>query len=89
MEATVQMKISLPNDLAETVRNMVRAGEYASESEIVREGLRALLARDRAFDHWLRSEVAPACDALRADPGRAVTVEHVRERLALEHEQTR
>lgn len=89
MEATIQMNITLPNDLVETIRNKVKAGEYASESDVVREGLRTLLARDHATDLWLRNEVAPACDALRADPARAVSVEHVRGRLALEHERTR
>ena len=37
-------------------------------------------------DRWLREQVAPAYDALKADPSRAVTVEPVRERLAAEHE---
>ena len=60
-------------------------GEYASESEVIRDGLRALIARDRAVDNWLVQEVAPAYDALKADPGRAVSVEQVRERLAAQH----
>ncbi|MBK5939465.1 ribbon-helix-helix domain-containing protein [Halochromatium roseum] len=47
MHTTQQLSISLPNDLVEEVKARVRAGEYASDSEVIREGLRTLLARDR------------------------------------------
>jgi len=35
------MSITLPNELAVAVREKVASGEYASESEVVRDGLRA------------------------------------------------
>lgn len=63
----------------------VKTGEYASESEVIRDGLRALLARDRAVESWLHNQVGPAYDALKADPSRAVTADQVRARLAAEH----
>jgi putative addiction module CopG family antidote len=85
MRTTQQLSITLPNEMADAVRGKVRAGEYASESEVMRDGLRALLARDRAVEHWLNNQIAPAYDALKADPSRAVTAEHVRARLAFEH----
>lgn len=47
------------------------------------------LARDRAVDHWLLEQVAPAFDALKAEPSRAVTVSQVRARLAAEHAKAR
>jgi hypothetical protein len=47
------------------------------------------MARDRAVDHWLRDQVAPAYDALTADPSRAVSVKQVRALLAAEHERAR
>jgi antitoxin ParD1/3/4 len=50
----------------------------------MRDGLRALMARDRAVDNWLNQQVGPAYDALKADPSRAVSVSHVRQRLATE-----
>lgn len=56
-----------------------------SESEVIRDGLRALIARDRAVDTWLANQVGPAYDALKADPSRAVTADQVRARLASEH----
>lgn len=71
--------------MAELVRAKVATEEYATESEVIREGLRALLARDRAVDDWLREKVAPAYDALKADPSRAVSRDHVRAALTSEH----
>ncbi|ASG24112.1 ribbon-helix-helix domain-containing protein [Nitrospirillum viridazoti] len=85
MRTTQQLSITLPNEMAEAVKAKVQAGEYASESEVIRDGLRALMARDRAVENWLHSEVGPAYDALKADPSRAVTVDQVRARLAAEH----
>ena len=85
MRTTQQFSITLPNEMADAVKSKVATGEYATESEVIREGLRALMARDRAVDNWLREEVGPAYDALKADPTRAVTVAEVRARLAAEH----
>jgi antitoxin ParD1/3/4 len=82
MRTTQQMSITLPNELAAAVRAKVASGEYASESEVIRDGLRTLIARDRAVEHWLRGQVGPAFDALKADPSRAVTAAQVRARLA-------
>jgi antitoxin ParD1/3/4 len=70
MRSTQQFSITLPHDMAEAVRAKVVAGEYATESEVIRDGLRTLLARDRAVDLWLRKDVAAAIDALKADPSR-------------------
>ena len=84
MRTTQQMSITLPKEMAEAVRTKVRTGEYASESEVIRDGLRALLARDRAVETWLQEQVGPAYDALKADPSRAVTPAQVRARLAEE-----
>ncbi|MGE4344131.1 MAG: type II toxin-antitoxin system ParD family antitoxin [Geoalkalibacter sp.] len=89
MRTTKKMSITLPNEMADLVKDKVRTGEYASDSEVIREGLRALMARDRAVENWLHNQVGPAYDALKADPSRAVTVDQVRARLAAEHSRTR
>jgi antitoxin ParD1/3/4 len=78
MRSTQQFSITVPNEMADIVKNKVAAGEYATESEVFRDGLRTLMARDRAIDSWLLNEVGPAYDALKADPTRAVSVDHVR-----------
>ncbi len=71
--------------MAEAIKEKIQSGEYATESEVVRDGLRALFARDRAVESWLRNQVGAAYDALKKDPSRAVTSERIRERLAAEH----
>jgi antitoxin ParD1/3/4 len=48
VRTTQQFSITLPNEMADAVKSKVAAGEYATESEVIRDGLRALLARDRA-----------------------------------------
>jgi putative addiction module CopG family antidote len=83
------MSITLPNDMADVVKAKVRTGQYASESEVIREGLRALMARDRAVESWLHNQVGPAYDSLMDDPTRAVTADHVRARLANERTKAR
>jgi antitoxin ParD1/3/4 len=85
MRTTQQMSITLPNEMADVVKSKVRTGEYASESEVIRDGLRALLARDRAVESWLSNQIGPAYDALKDNPASALTPDQVRARLAAEH----
>jgi putative addiction module CopG family antidote len=82
MRSTQQMSITLPIEMAALVKAKVAAGEYATESEVIRDGLRALLARDRAMDEWLRDEVISTAAALVAEPDRALSPEQVREHMA-------
>ena len=88
MRTTQQFSVTLTNEMAEMVRAKVDTGEYASESEVIRDGLRALQAHERALDRWLRDQVAPAYDAMKADPSRAVSVEKVRASLAAAHDRS-
>lgn len=82
MRTTQQLSVTLPNDMAAAVKAKVASGEYASESEVIRDGLRALQARDRALEKWLRTEAVEAYDKLMADPSRRRTLDQVRETLA-------
>jgi antitoxin ParD1/3/4 len=85
MRTTQQLSITLPNEMADAVKAKVATGEYATESEVIRDGLRVLLARDRAVESWLLKQVVPVYDAIKANPNRAVTAKQVRTRLAAEH----
>jgi putative addiction module CopG family antidote len=89
MRTTKQLSITLTHEMAEMVRAKVESGEYASESEVVRDGLRALQAHQRALDVWLRENVAPAYDAMKADPSRAVSTVKVRASLAAARKSSR
>lgn len=82
MRSTQQFSITLPNEMADAVKAKVAGGEYATESEVIREGLRTLMARDRAVETWLREKVVPAALALDAEPGSALTAAQVRKHLA-------
>jgi putative addiction module CopG family antidote len=74
--------------MAEAVRAKVASGEYATESEVIRDGLRTLLARDQAVEAWLRGEVAAAYDNLKANRSHRVSAAQVRARLAAEHKKS-
>jgi putative addiction module CopG family antidote len=89
MRTTQQFSITLPNEMADIIKTKVAAGEYATESEVIRDGLRALMARDRAVDNWLMQEVGPAFDALKANPAREVSIDKLREALAAEHKKAK
>ena len=66
MRTTKQLSITLPIEMAEQVRERVTSGQYASESEVIRDGLRALFARDEVVERWLREEVAVVFDEHKA-----------------------
>jgi antitoxin ParD1/3/4 len=68
---------SLPAEQAGYIDTLVASGSYASGSEVVRAGLRALQERDAAVEKWLREEVVGVCDAMGPDPGRAIPGEQV------------
>ena len=85
MRTTQQFSITLPTEMAGLVKSKVASGDYATESEVIRDGLRVLMARDRAMEHWLQTQVGPAYDALKADPSRAVPIAQVRKGLAAVH----
>lgn len=87
MRTTRQLSITLPNNMADALKERVASGTYASESEVVRDGLRALFARDQAVEAWLRAEVVASYDELRGDPTRAISSEDMREHLAELHRQ--
>ncbi len=46
MRTTQQFSITLPNEMAAVVKAKVMTGKYATESKVIRDGLRALMARD-------------------------------------------
>jgi len=60
--------VSLPAAQASYIDALVEAGTYASASEVVRAGLRALQEREAAVERWLRDEVAPTYDAVTGSP---------------------
>lgn len=82
MRTTQALSITLPHDMAQMVKEKVASGEYASESEVIRDGLRTLAARDAAVERWLREEVAPTYDRVMGDiEGTTMSAEEANARL--------
>ncbi|MEO1724952.1 MAG: type II toxin-antitoxin system ParD family antitoxin [Pseudomonadota bacterium] len=77
MSTIEKRTVSLPTEHAAFIDAKVASGAFASASEVVRAGLRALQERDAAVERWLREEVAPVCEAHAADPDRTLTAEEV------------
>ena len=85
MRTTKQLSITLPNEMAAELKERVASGAYASESEVVRDGLRALFAREAAIDDWLRSEVVASYNELLADSTQALSADDMRVELSALH----
>lgn len=68
MRTTQSLSITLPLEMAKMVKAKVVSGEYATESEVIRDGLRTLAARDAVVERWLQDDVVPTLEALKADP---------------------
>ncbi len=72
MRTTRQFSITLPHDRAEVVEEKIKSGAYATVSEVLRDGVRALLERDAAVERWLRDEVVPSHAEYLADPSKGI-----------------
>jgi antitoxin ParD1/3/4 len=69
--------ISLSPEQAAFVDAKVASGDYASVSEVIRDGLRIVKARDDEFEHWLRTKGVEAYDQHMANPSSGVPIEDV------------
>jgi putative addiction module CopG family antidote len=81
MRSTQPLTVTLPHEMAAMVKAKVASGEYATESEVVRDGLRALQARDAAMEAWLQGEVAKSYDEFSADPSIGTPAQEIMARL--------
>jgi antitoxin ParD1/3/4 len=79
--AAKKISITLPEELATFIAAKMASGEYRSESEVICDGLRTLLRRDTAVENWLQNRVATAYDKVKANPGSAMSGDHVRGKL--------
>ena len=74
--------ITLSDEAAiEFVRSKVSSGEYASEEEMVREGLEVLKQESAQRERWEREVLLPAYERYKADPSTGVPIEEVKRRF--------
>jgi antitoxin ParD1/3/4 len=80
---------SLPREQARYIDQLVLTGAYATSSEVIRAGLRALQERDAAVERWLREDVVPVALAMKAKPGRAISADRVFDEIRTLHSRRR
>ncbi len=85
MAAVEKRTVSLPAEQASYIDALVASGAFASASEVVRAGLRALQERDAAVERWLRVEVAEAYDELQRTPEAVIPADDVAAALRKRH----
>ena len=85
MPATKALRVTLSADLAQLVKDKVASGAYESESEVIREGLRALQAQEAAVEEWLRTEAVARYDAYHRDSSRGSPAAETFGRLRKHH----
>ena len=81
MRTTQQFSITLPHEMAKVVEEKIASGAYASVSEVVRDGVRALMERDAAVERWLREDVVAGHREYLADPSKAIPADEVLTRI--------
>jgi len=81
MRTTQQFSITLPHEMADLVERKIKSGAYASVSEVMRDGVRALMEREAVVERWLREEVVAGHAEYLADPSKAVPAEKVLGRI--------
>ena len=81
MRNTQPISVTLPHEMVAMVKAKVASGEYATESEVVRDGLRTLHARDVALESWLRGEIAKSYDEFANDPSSGIPADEIMARV--------
>ena len=81
VRASNQRNILLSPDVAKSIRERVESGQYASEGDVIRQGLRALSEREEAMESWLKQKVVPSVINSRESNSRKRSVAQVRASL--------
>ena len=87
--ASERLTITLTPELLDFVREQTAGGDYNSDSEVIRDGLRLLKQRDKAVRQWLSQEVVPVYLQYKSSPETAMTREQIEEKLNHERRKRR
>jgi antitoxin ParD1/3/4 len=63
--------------MSQMIKDKVASGAYATESEVIRDGLRVLQARDEAVEAWLRDDVAPTYDRVMSGEEKTISADDI------------
>jgi antitoxin ParD1/3/4 len=85
MTQAAKRLVSLAAEHDAFIEAKIRSGSYGSASEVVGAGLQALQDQDAALESWLREEVAPVFDAMKAEPARGIPVTTAFDRIRARH----
>jgi antitoxin ParD1/3/4 len=88
MRTTQQFSITLPTDMAHLVEAKIKSGAYATVSEVMRDGVRALLEREAVIEKWLREEVKAGHAEYLADPSKAIPASTILGRIKARRKST-
>ena len=67
MSALREIRILVPENVENLLRQKMETGNYASEAEIIADGLAAIEDRDDSVEQWLANDVAQAYDRWHVD----------------------
>ncbi len=73
------LTVTLPDDIVEAIEAKVAAGEYASESDVVRDSVETLM--DFELDEKQIAEIRASYDHMKADPSLGIPIDQVMDRV--------
>ena len=76
-----RLNITLSDEAVQFVRNKVSSGEYASESDVIHQGLEALQSEASERERWEHEVLTPAHDRLIENPSSTLSFETVESNL--------
>jgi antitoxin ParD1/3/4 len=82
MTQTQEFTVRLSDETAQFLRRKVLSGEFASESDVIRESLETFQQEAEELARWEREVVVRAYDEFVADPSSGIPIAEVEKRLA-------
>lgn len=67
MSALREIRILVPENVESLLRRKMETGKYASEADLIADGLAAIEDRDDTVEQWLANDVAQAYDRWQID----------------------
>ena len=86
MPAVHKRTFSLPAEQSAFIDEKIKSGQFASGSEVIRAGLRALQERDDAVQRWLQNEVAATYDDAKEGRGKTMSVGDAFDQIRARHQ---